>query len=363
MRKLASIRRIDGLYPIPDRDKIELAQIDGWTVIVKKDEFKVGDLCVYIEIDSVLPEKPEFEFLRSKNFRIKTMKMAGCISQGICFPLDILPTDREYAFDDDVTDILGIKKFEPQDATDVKEPKEKEAVINRYPAFLMRYKFFRNLFYKFGNKKKVKAFPEFISKTDETRIQNAPFYLDLDEEWVVTEKIDGQSGTFAVVKKKRLFKTTYEYIVCSRNVRLFKKDDSSYWKVSEKYNIEEKLTNFLKENKKIDWIAIQGECISPKVQGNKYKVKEPDLFIFNVIFPRGRIGSISGKEFVESLGMKFVPIIGEMKLPKTVPEMLEIAHGNSALGNTIREGLVCRSFDGKKSFKAVDPLFLIKYNE
>ena len=85
MRQLASVKKIASLNPIPGKDRIELATVDGWTVIVKKGEFWVDGPCVYVEIDSVLPDKPEFEFLRPKDFRIRTMKMAGVISQGICF--------------------------------------------------------------------------------------------------------------------------------------------------------------------------------------------------------------------------------------------------------------------------------------
>lgn len=91
MRKLASIKTVSDLIPIEGKDRIILAMIDGWSVIVKKGEFNIGDKCVYVEIDSVLPDKPEFDFLSKNNFRIKTMKMAGVISQGICFPLSILP--------------------------------------------------------------------------------------------------------------------------------------------------------------------------------------------------------------------------------------------------------------------------------
>ena len=359
-RKLASIKRINNLYPIEGKDRIELAQIDGWTVIVKKGEFNIGDLCVYIEIDSILPEKPEFEFLRNKNFTIKTMKMAGCISQGIVFPLSILP-EGKYNLEDDVTDIIGVKKWERQDSTDV-NVQIKKASKNKYPKFLMKSKIFREIIYKLGDHRESKGFPSFIQKTDETRIQNAPFYLNSNEEWILTEKIDGQSGTFAVVKRKKLFKTTYEYIVCSRNIRLYNKDNSSYWEVSDKYNIKKHLIDFLNANK-MEWIAIQGECISPKVQGNKYKVSEPDLYVFNVILPHGRMDSLTAQWLINKWGMKFVPIVGKQILPKTVDEMLKLAHGESALGNTIREGLVCRTSDGVKSFKAVDPLFLIKYNE
>lgn len=94
MRKLASIQRITALEPIPEKDKIELATVLGWRVIVQKGLYDVGDLCVYCEPDSVMPEKPEFEFLRPKKFKIKVMKMAGVYSSGICFPVDILPRAR-----------------------------------------------------------------------------------------------------------------------------------------------------------------------------------------------------------------------------------------------------------------------------
>ena len=115
MRKLATIREITEIQPIEGRDRIVLATVDGWHVIVTKEDFNVGTKCVYCEIDSVLPEKPEFEFLRSKKFRIRTMKMAGVISQGICFPLSILPVKKdgsEYEIGEDVTDIIGVKQYE-----------------------------------------------------------------------------------------------------------------------------------------------------------------------------------------------------------------------------------------------------------
>jgi len=91
-RSLATIQRIVGLDAIPGADAIEVAQILGWHVVVKKGEFKVGDLCVYIQVGSVLPDRPEFDFLRKADFRIKTIKLRKQISQGIAFPLSILPS-------------------------------------------------------------------------------------------------------------------------------------------------------------------------------------------------------------------------------------------------------------------------------
>lgn len=360
MRKLASVKQIGEIYPIEGKDKIVLAMIDGWSVIVKKDEFKTGDKCVYCEIDSVMPEKPEFEFLRSKNFRIKTMKMGGVISQGIVFPISILPTS-EYKLEQDVTDILCVKQYEVTMDTENKDyAKNVPASKSKYPKFLMKFKWFRNLVYKKGHRE-AKEFPSFISKTDETRIQNMPHILKNKNAFVATEKIDGQSGTFALVKHKKLFKTTFEYIVCSRNLRLFTKDKSSYWSVSDRYKVESVLKNIIGDN---EWIAIQGECVAPNVQGNKYKVKEPDLYVFNIIYPNGRIGSIEAKKIANDNGLKFVPIVSEsFVLPDTVQKVLEYAHNKSEIGETLREGIVFRSLDGKTSFKAVDPLFLLKYDE
>jgi len=358
MRKLASIKIISDIQPIEGKDRIVLAMVDGWQVIVKKDEFKIGDKCVYCEIDSVLPETEYFEFLRSKNFRIKTMKMAGVISQGICFPLHILPAGC-YEAEDDVTEILDIKQYEA--TMDIEKMATEPINKRKYPHFLMKMEWFRKLVLP---KKQAKGFPNFISKTDETRIQNVPFYLKNKDEWVATEKVDGQSGTFFLVKEKKkpIFnRKKFEFGVCSRNLRLWQQDTSSYWKVADKYNIESVLRRNI-ENR--DFLAIQGECVAPNVQGNKYKVSQPDLYVFNVITPEGRLDSEQAKVWCETNGLKFVPIIDtNYILPDSVKEVLDYAHGESKLYPTLREGIVFRSKDGKQSFKAVDPLFLLKHNE
>lgn len=358
MRKLASIKRISDIQPIEGKDRIVLATVDGWHVIVRKGEFQVGNQCVYVEIDSVMPEKPEFEFLRSKKFRIKTMKLGNVVSQGICFPMNILPPG-DYRADQDVTDVLGVKQYE---ATMDADPVTVDAKPSpKYPKCLMRLEWFRNLVLP---KKTVYEFPSFLSKTDETRIQNIPFILESDEEWVATEKVDGQSGTFALVREKAkfpFFKDKFRFIVCSRNRQLPVKDNSPYWQVANKYRIEDVLKSMIGE---WDWIAIQGECIGPKIQGNKYKVSEEDLYVFNLIVPSGRVNSLMAKSWIEAVGLQFVPIISEaVRLPKTVDEVLAYAHGTSVLYNTLREGIVFRSQDGQKSFKAVDPLFLIQHDE
>lgn len=362
MRNLASIQRIDWIHPIEGKDRIELAGVLGWQVIVQKGEFQVGDLCVYVEIDSQLPDKPEYEFLRSKNFRIRTMRLGSVLSEGICFPLTVLPVrDEAYALGEDVTSVMGVVKYEPAENEewwkDLESEPKKEPWYRK--CFLMRYGWYRRLI---GNHGKSKGgFPSFIKKTDETRIQNCPWVLEDDNHfYVATEKIDGTSATYALVRHKHLLlPDEFEYIVCSRSMRL-RKNNAVYWQISEKYNIQSVL-RFLIGNR--DWVAIQGECIGPKIQKNKYRRNEPEFYVFNLIYPDGRLPSLEAKWILEPQGLSFVPIVNaKFALPETVDEMLAAAHGESALGHTIREGLVVRSEDGQKSFKAVDPEFLLKYN-
>lgn len=359
-RKLAHIEKIEWIQPIEGKDRIVLAGVLGWQVIVQKADYNVGDKVIFCEIDSVLPEKPEFEFLRGKNFRIRTMKMSKCLSQGICFPLSILP-EGNYEVGDDVTELMGITQYEP--TMDVeRDVEDTTKTTKKYPKFSMRFKWFRELVLP---KKMPKGFPSFIKKTDEERIQNCPHYLNMDIEWVSSEKIDGQSGSFTLqrIKGKHFWnKDKYDFAVSSRNLRIWNKDSSSYWRVAEKYNIEQVLHKLIGNN---EWVAIQGECIAPKVQGNKYKVTEPDLYVFNIIYPSGRMGSLEAKKLAEKHGLKFVPILDEaVQLKgKTVAEVLDYATGKSQLYDTLREGIVFRSLDGVYSFKAVSPEFLIKNNE
>lgn len=359
-RSLAHIEKIEWLTPIEGKDRIVLAGVLGWTVIVKKDEFAVGDKVVFCEIDSVFPEKPEFEFLRKNKFRIKTMKMSGVLSQGICFPVSILASDKNYEIGEDVTEVMGITQYEP---TMDKETAIKEVQPTKhYPEFLMRWKWFRKLVLP---KKEYRGFPNFVSKTDETRIQNAPHFLNMDCKWIATEKVDGQSGTFTLqrIKRKHFWnKDKYDFAVCSRNLRLWNEFNTSYWSVAKKYNIEQVLHDLIGDN---EWVCIQGECIASNVQGNKYHVTEPDLYVFNVIYPTGRMNSLDAKDLVEKYGLKFVPIIDEAKSLKgmSVSEVLNYATDKSALYDTLREGIVFRTLDGKQSFKAVSPEFLIKNNE
>ena len=125
MRNLATVRKIKTVNSIDGYDKISLYNLEnlGWNIIAGKNEFKVGELVVFIEPDTILPVRPEFEFLRKRcwnsiyeGFRIRVMKLAGIYSQGIIFPLSILPVKKGF-FKRPLT-LLSIILF----AADLKEP-------------------------------------------------------------------------------------------------------------------------------------------------------------------------------------------------------------------------------------------------
>jgi hypothetical protein len=362
MRKLASVQRIISLSAIEGADKIEKAVVLGWEVVVKKGDFNAGDLCVYCEIDSILPSKPEFEFLRERKFRIKTIKLKGQVSQGICFPLDILP--KKYHEGDDVTDVLGIKKYDPQAEYERKES-ERLGNIKRYRLikFFMRYPWYRRLIFKPSKL----PFPEWIKKTDEDRIQLFPGICEREKDTVfqVTEKLDGQSATYFVIKNPswtKIFKP-YLFGVCSRNFQILKPDGQSYWRVAKELDIKTKLL-FVAERYNYESIVVQGEIIGSKIQDNKYSFKNNCLYVFNVYLNGTQCDYINSQLWANDVGLRHVPLLDEnAHLPATISKVVEMAKGKSAIEGIPREGLVWRNYDKNISFKVVNPDFLLKYGE
>lgn len=329
MRKLASIQKISKLEPIPNADRIELATILGWKVVVKKGEFKEGDEVVYIEIDSILPDQPEFEFLRDYGFRIRTVKLRGQVSQGIAFPLSILPNDIEISIGKDVTDILGIKKYEPP-----------------IPIQLSG---------------KVKGpFPQFIPKTDEVRIQTIPEFLEKygGKLFYISEKIDGTSATYYMNEDK--------FGVCSRNWDLEEEETNLFWILARELNLEERLRK-LGEN-----IAIQGEALGPKIQNNLYELSTYRIFLFSIYDIDKQKYADYDKfiQYAQELSLETVPILDDhFSLQGTVDDLVEMATGKSILNPKLeREGIVIRSLKEARdpdydriSFKVLNPSFLLKY--
>lgn len=393
-RKLAHIEAVHDIRPIPGADRIEQIRVLGWNVIVKKDEFKEGDLCIYIEIDSKVPEDDaRYEFLASKHFKIKTMKMRGTISQGIVFPLSQFPELRDVKVGDDVTKALGITKivtdeerrlareegWNKQNAERVKlgrfgarHPKFAKSAIGRW---MLGHKVTRYVILAlFGGKtQKPLAFPDWIRKTDEERIQNLPDYCNLPNTFIATEKVDGTSTTFAVNAKDKKNKN-YEFIVCSRNVRQAtptqanwhsKDGENVYWEMAFKYNIQEVLTNIAREHK-WDKVVLQGETVGEGLQGNRYAYTDRKFFAYNFIVNGQKWDTVKAAEFLKPYGITWVPILDtEFKMLPTVDDMLAYAEGYSVIteekNKYSREGIVFRAVDFPElSFKAVSNSFLLE---
>jgi len=377
---LAHIEKIQWIKNIENADNLLLCGILGWQcVISKKENFKKGDLVIYIEVGSVCPEKPEFEFLRKYDFRIKTQKMRGVLSQGLVIPLN---TNDTYNEGEDVTELLGITKYysKEEQAENEAEQNQIKNETNKLKKFMLRYSWFRRFFLSRTQKD---GFPYWISKTDELKLQNAPHLLEQfkDKEVYITEKIDFQSVTFTgkIIPKfsgllgKLIPIKKYKFIVCSKNLTTNDKS-SLYWKIAEKYNIEQ----ILKEN---PTLTIQGKQGDTKVQGNKYGITEPTMWVFNIIDHEKNYHYSYNEliSFCVRYNLNYVPHIPILKysfeeghvnrctklseLGSTVQELVEFSKGKSVLNNKVeRKGIVISCIEnGKKllSVKVINPQFLL----
>ena len=237
-RKLASVRTVSDLRPIVGADLIELAVVDGWQCVVKKGEFRPGDRCVYLEIDSVLPIRPEYEFLRKscyrkaewlpggEGFQIKTVKLRGQISQGLALPTGAVGSlDAVAAAEgEDLTEALGVVLWEPP---------------MNLPA----------------NAKG--KFPPFIPKTDQERAQNCLRKLaktHSDHVFEATLKLDGLSCTIFV--KDGFVR------VCSRNLEL-DMEQAGNALVDMAHKVAPALLSCGRN------LAFQGELMGPRFQDNR----------------------------------------------------------------------------------------------
>ena len=408
IRELAYVVKIDNITAIPGYDRVELAHVGGWTIVVGKGEFQIGDPAIYFEIDSKLPEVEPFtnmEFLAKKHYKIKTQKMCKSLSQGLLMSaanfgwtighvMDenntpfIMENDQKtiHHIDDEsrfLTEKLSVTYAVPDDNV------RKAASADKYKKMAQRHgKLFSKqpfrwlmkrdwgkkvLFLFFGRARdKKNSWPAWVSKTDEERVQNIPWILNDKSPWIATEKIDGTSTTFTMKRHKGIFRTQYEFLVCSRNV-VFDKPDKKcfyetnvYTEMAEKYNMEYILRQLL-DNVFTDaeWVTIQGETYGAGIQKRDYSMDGHDFRVFNlVVSNKGRLGSKEAANIVRSYGLEWVPILDDyFILPDTVDELLTIATGKSVIDGKSREGIVFRSPDGVKSFKAVSNDFLLEFHQ
>lgn len=385
-RALAYVVTIDEIKPIEGYDRVEYARTNGWWCIISKnDNIHVGDKCVYFEVDSKANAEDErFAFLEKRHYKIKTQKMCKVISQGLLMPLKLFPEIGDAEVNTDVTDILKVTYSVDDDNIRKNKPnpdakytamaaRHKKIFKQKWARWLMKRAWGRKLMFMiFGRKKDNPRgwpthFPH-IHKTDEERCENIPWVLKIEDPLIVTEKLDGTSCTYILERKKGRDK--FEFYVLSRNIRQQDEnqktyhDHNIYWDLAFKYDIENKLKEYLMTFPEETYVCIQGEGVG-SVQGNPLKLEEDDLYVFNFISSKdGRWNSVDGRTMIESLGMKWVPILDtDYHMPDNMEDFKQYADGKSAVNPKVkREGVVIRNPKNDFSFKNVSREYLLKHN-
>lgn len=360
-RALATVRRVGKIEPIDGADFIELAHIDGWQCVIKKGVLQPGDLCMYFEIDSILPEAEWSEFMRDRKFRVKTIKLRGCLSQGLALPLKDVGAENG-ALGEDYTKVLGVKKHDPEAEKEARENANRKKVYpwwTRLPFGMRVYRWFHP---------KRGSWPHSLPKTDETRVQNI---RNLDSMingrlLYITEKLDGQSLTYYVDQtySPTPFKKGCSG-VCSRNVHYPEYRPNNWWDYVQENGLMESLERFCKSEGRS--LAIQGELVGPGIQGNKLLLKERQLYIFNIydLDKRCYLPLFEKLEIVDTLGLTHVPFLCFDEFLPTTEGFLLIAGGPSIVNaDVLREGIVVRDKnDDGMSFKAISNEWLLKHKE
>ena len=301
---LASIQKIVSIKPIEGAENIELATVLGWHVVVKKNEFQIGDLCVYIPIDTTVdPTRDCFKFLQDPKSKhpeskhseskhseskqvnerivLRTKKIRGVFSQGLVVPINVLPINQDCKEGIDVADVLDVKKYEKDTS-----------------------------FFQSSGNLVLEPFPSHVvQKTDETNFKSAPKYREelLGKEIYVSLKMDGSSMTVIFTRKYDGEQVTFTdtFHVCSRNYTI--DQGSVMYQYVDSIKLKDKMEKYGRN------IAIQGEFCGPKVNGNKMQLHVYDFYVFNVkdLDTNKYLGKKKIIEIASDLNLKTVPILEE----------------------------------------------------
>ncbi len=356
--KLASIQKIVKITPIDGADKIETATVLGWNIVVKKDEYKVGDLACYIQIDTVVPELPEYEFLRERKFRVRTIKLRKQISQGLLVPLpETFNKSTKWKEGDDVADIIGVKKYEKVDNNPIQEERPRmPKVWYKKWIYILKYNFLFKAFPSLQKKSRSPFPTNLVSITDEERIQNVPRTLETHKGklFVVSYKLDGSSIT--IIHSKVLGKSKFR--ICSRRFELHDKKND-WHKVFIETNFADEITK-LTAYFKTDDIIVQGEAIG-KFNGNHHNLQQEKIMLFNIYVDGKRLNQ---KEFLEVCVRNNVPHCPKYKeviLNHSLQEILAESEIKDLINPKVdAEGLVWRCVEDNTSFKVINNKYLLK---
>lgn len=355
MNNLASAERILKIDPIEGADFIQKATVLGWELVIKKDEFKIGDLAGYIQIDTVVPEKEQFEFLRERKFRVRTIKLRKQISQGL---LVSLPPGN-WSEGDDLTDALGVKKYS-KDVELVEERPKVPKLWYKKLWYILKYRYLVKVFPGLKTFNRASFPKNLVPITDEERIQNIPSVLERykGKMFVISEKLDGSSIT---IIRDKTWTGKPKYRICSRRFELF--NTKNEWHgvfFSTMFSVHmENLATYFGTTQ----IIVQGEFIGSP-QGNKYKLPANEIRLFNIYVKGKRLMQDQFYKTCNNLQIPHCPHLYTDDMQFDLPGILKFAEGKSILNPSIeREGLVFRCIEDGFSFKVISNRFLLKNEE
>lgn len=371
IRKLASVQRVKELLPIAGADRIELCLVLGWQVVVKKGEFEVGQLVYFLEIDSFVPSKiapfltsdgksPK-EYSGVMGERLRTVKLRKQLSQGLVLPI---PENLKFTEGEDVTDYLGVLKWEAPEKADNSGTRQAKGAVTR-------------------------AFPYFLRKTDQERIQNFGELAEraLDEVFEATVKKDGSSVTVFRVDASSvyykdakklytaklgfwqrivaLFKTDKAPVfgICSRNLLLPLQGESNF------HTAAQPLLAALQAMPGGTSLAIQGEVVAPNIQDNHEEVSQVEVHVFD-IFDIDKQEYLLCQDRRELAALYTIPHVSSLAVQTLrnivnytgdiVSNCLAYAEGPGDNPGVMREGVVFKSVKRDFSFKCISNSYLLK---
>jgi RNA ligase (TIGR02306 family) len=325
--KLASIEEIKNIRNHPNADSLDIAEVLGWQVVVKRGLHKEGDKVVFITIDTIVPKLPWSEFLADKDhpekpIRIKNIKLRGEYSSGLVIPLSEFPLQftATAVVGEDLTTLLGVKKY-----------------IKELPANL--------------SGENEGEFPTHLaSKTDEDNGLNDPEMvkqvLEQDPCVAITQKLDGSSITI-VVENGEIKQ------VCSRNLSKKDTNNSTFWRSARMLNIPKNWSG-----------VIQGELCGNGIQKNRLKLVDIKIFVFQIKVGSWYMTYDVMKEFCEKeLNCDVVPLIAKLDAQSTIKiwenplqKLQELADKQRYDSGEVGEGIVVRPCSYIRSFKTRRPM-------
>lgn len=300
----------------PNADTLSIAMVKGWQCVIRTSDFEGVTLGAYIPIDSVVPETPEWEFLRPRKFRVRTIRLRGVLSQGL-----LIPAKPHWTEGMDVTEELGITKYEPP------EPIYQGEGIHSPPGFIIY--------------------------TDIENFQNFPDVFTEADEVCITEKVHGSNLRASLLNG--------EFYVGSHRQAKMDMENSLYWKIAREFRLEERLRAHFSNRQ----VILFGELYGRRVQDLDYGLKGQSFCLFDIAIDGVYQDWDEVCRIANELGLPLVPLLKQGQFSR---DDLSLANGlDTFSGSHIREGIVIKTATeqfnpaiGRKILKYLSPDYLMR---